>query len=172
MSNEIPIEPLTAASFEPFGEVIEVDGPATMTINRGKCHRHHDLAKLDVVDGAVGISLFNATAYDLPLTLDLVERHPLGSQAFLPMSNIPFLVIVAEDENDKPVKPRAWLSNGSQGVNYHRSTWHGVLTPLHEPALFCVVDRIGDGANLEEYTFTSPYRVVDSNHLVSSHPLL
>ena len=168
MATDIVIEPLTAAAFAPFGEVIELSGPPSVTINRGKCGRYHDLAKLDMIDGKAGISLFNGTAYALPLTLDLVERHPLGSQAFLPMSDIPFLVIVAENEDEKPVRPRAWLTNGRQGVNYHRGTWHGVLTPLHEPALFSVIDRIGDGANLEEVLLNPPYRVVDRHGLVSS----
>ena len=97
MGSEIVIEPLTATAFAPFGEVLEISGSPSVTINRGKCHRYHDLATLDFQDGNAGISLFEGTAYTLPLTLDLVERHPLGSQAFLPMSDAPFLVIVAED---------------------------------------------------------------------------
>ena len=168
-AGDITIEPLAATAFAPFGEVIDISGTPDVTINRGKCHRYNDLVTLDMIDGTVGVSLFDATAYALPLTLDLIERHPLGSQAFLPMSTIPFLVIVAEDEDDKPVRPRAWLTNGAQGVNYHRNTWHGVLTPLHEPALFSVVDRIGEGRNLDEVILIPPYRVVDTNELVSSH---
>ena len=163
---EITIEPLSRASFAPFGEVIDVSGTPDKTINRGKCHRYNDRVTLDIIEGTVGVSLFDATAYTLPLTLDLVERHPLGSQAFLPMSNIPFLVIVAENEDDRPVRPRAWLTNGAQGVNYYRNTWHGVLTPLLEPALFSVVDRIGEGDNLDEVILDPPYRIVDTNALV------
>lgn len=169
-ASDIVVERLTRSAFAPFGDVLEIDGPPTMTINRGRCGRHHDLATMDIVDGCAGVSLFEGTSYSLPLTLDLVERHPLGSQAFLPMSDAPFLVVVAEDENDKPVRPRAWVTNGRQGVNYHRSTWHGVLTPLYMPANFTVVDRIGAGANLEEVYFDPAYRVVDSNELVSRHP--
>lgn len=163
---DIVIERLTVAAFAPFGEVLEISGRPTVTINRGKCGRYHDLATLDVVDGTVGISLFDGTPYALPLHLDLVERHPLGSQAFLPMSMEPFLVVVAEDENGKPVRPRAWLTDGRQGVNYHRGTWHGVLTPLQRPARFTVVDRIGDGDNLEEVILEPGYRIVDANDLL------
>ncbi len=166
MATDIIIEPLTAGAFAPFGDVIEIAGTPSALINRGKCRRFTDLATLDIEDGKTGISLFEGTAYALPLTLDLVERHPLGSQAFIPMSDIPFLVIVAEDDSGSPTRPRAWLSNGRQGVNYHRGTWHGVLTPLREPALFTVIDRIGDGANLEEVTLNPSFRVVDAHGLV------
>ncbi|NRB02117.1 MAG: ureidoglycolate lyase, partial [Rhodobacteraceae bacterium] len=67
---------------------------------------------------------------------------------------------VAPDAGGVPGTPRAFLTAPGQGVNYHRGTWHGVLTPLHAPGLFAVVDRIGDGANLEEHVFDAPYLVV------------
>ena len=164
---DIVIERLDADAFAPFGDVIELRQTPDVMINRGLCGRHHDLVALDFIeDGRAGISLFDGTPYTLPHVLDLVERHPLGSQAFLPMSVEPFLIVVAEDENGTPVRPRAWITNGRQGVNYHRGTWHGVLTPLSRPALFTVVDRIGDGANLEEVTLAPPYRVIDMHGLV------
>ena len=166
-ARDIVIERLDAEAFRPFGDVIELRDAPDATINRGLCGRHHDLAALDFTGGGrAGISLFDGTPYALPHTLDLVERHPLGSQAFLPMTDDPFLVIVAEDEDGVPVRPRAWLTDGRQGVNYHRGTWHGVLTPLSAPARFAVVDRIGEGANLEEATLAPAYRVVDAHGLV------
>jgi ureidoglycolate lyase len=70
-------------------------------------------------------------------------------------------VIVADDLAGKPGTPRAFLTNGAQGVNLHRGTWHGVLTPLHAPGLFAVVDRIGTTPNLEEYRYPQPWRVAD-----------
>ena len=167
-AREIRIEPLEAAAFARFGDVVELrDAPTTM-INAGRCARYHDLAALDFAEGGTaGISLFDAPAYPLPHALELVERHPLGSQAFLPMSDAPFLVIVAEDADGIPARPRAWVTNGRQGVNYRRGTWHGVLTPLSTPALFAVVDRIGGtGNNLEEHRFDVPWRVVDAAGLV------
>jgi len=166
--HEIVIERLDARAFAPFGDVIELGDAPDVLINRGLCGRHHDLAKLDFIDeGRAGISLFDATPYPLPHVLDLVERHPLGSQAFLPMSIDPFLVIVAEDDDGRPVRPRAWLSNGRQGINYHRGTWHGVLTPLSRPALFAVVDRIGDGDNLHEAVLDPPFRILDRHGLIT-----
>jgi len=169
-NRDIPIERLDAHAFAPFGDVIELAGEPDVMINRGLCGRHHDLAALDFTEGGrAGISLFDGTPYALPHVLDLVERHPLGSQAFLPMSVEPFLVIVAEDEDGRPVRPRAWITDGRQGVNYHRGTWHGVLTPLVRPARFTVVDRIGPGTNLEEVTLAPPYRIIDAHDLLTRH---
>ena len=91
----------------------------------------------------------------------MVERHPLGSQAFIPMSADPFLVIVAPDEQGAPGTPRAFLTKPGQGVNYRRNVWHGVLTPLHRKSLFAVVDRVGGGNNLEEHWFSDPYHVAE-----------
>ncbi len=89
-----------------------------------------------------------------------MERHPEGSQAFLPMSAHGFLVTVAEDAGGKPGQPRAFLTEPGQGVNFHRGTWHGVLTPLKAPGLFAVVDRIGDTPNLDEFLLDPPVIVV------------
>ncbi|WP_099826292.1 ureidoglycolate lyase [Oceaniglobus indicus] len=150
MSREIKAEPLTAAAFAPYGDVLEVSGNPDKMINAGLCGRHHDRATLDFGDGRAGISIFDAQARALPHTLDLVERHPDGSQAFVPMHRNEWLVVVAPDEGGKPGTPVAFIAAPGQGVNFHRGTWHGVLTPLHAPGLFAVIDRIGDGANLEE----------------------
>ncbi len=163
MSNFIKVEPLTADVFEPFGEILEAVGDPDMVINQGLSGRYHDLARIDVAgDGArAGISLFRSEKRTLPYQLDLVERHPLGSQAFLPMTMEPFLVIVCPDEDGRPGKPRAFRTRPGQGVNYLRNTWHGVLTPLSDPGLFAVIDRIGNGSNLEEYTFDAAYTVTE-----------
>ena len=159
MSGVIKIQPLTAEAFAPFGDVLDASGAPDKIINQGLCGRHHDRAQMDFADGRAGISIFNAKPRALPLTLDMVERHPEGSQAFLPMSHQPFLVIVAPDAGEKPGQPLAFITRSGQGVNYHRNVWHGVLTPLHAPGLFAVVDRIGDGSNLQEHWFDTPYSV-------------
>ncbi len=152
----IPTEPLTAAAFAPFGDVLEASGDFRL-INDGMCQRHHDRARIDTgADARTGISIFNAVPRALPYRFDLIERHPEGSQAFLPMSEHPFLVIVATGPQ---AAPRAFLTNGAQGINLHRGTWHGVLTPLHAPGLFAVVDRIGSTANLEEFRYATPWTV-------------
>lgn len=160
MSAQVKVQPLTAEAFAPFGEVLDVTGEPDKIINQGMCGRYHDRATLDFVEGRAGISLFNAQKRSLPLTLDMVERHPDGSQAFLPMSQEPFLVIVAPDVAGKPGVPLAFVTRPGQGVNFHRGTWHGVLTPLSDAGLFAVVDRIGAGPNLEEHWFQTPFTVV------------
>ena len=152
-------EPLTVAAFAAFGDVLEIAGAPDKIINQGLCGRWHDLAKLDVADGRVGLSLFKAELRSLPYSLDMMERHPEGSQAFLPMSPDPFLVVTAPDDDGRPGAPRAFLTAAGQGVNYHRGVWHGVLAPLGGSGLFAVIDRIGDGANLEENWFDQAFSI-------------
>ena len=156
MTQDIRISPLTAEAFAPFGDVLNCNGDPDKIINAGLCGRFHDRAKVDVGDGRTGVSLFRSELRQLPYQLDMVERHPDGSQAFIPMSMDPFLVIVADTE----LSPHAFLTAPGEGINFHRGTWHGVLTPLSGPGLFAVIDRIGEGPNLEEHYFDTPYRVI------------
>ncbi len=157
MTNTITAGPLTAEAFAPFGDVLDCAGAPDKMINAGLCERYHDRARLDFEKGRAGLNLFNAQPRSLPYALDLMERHPLGSQAFIPMSEHPFLICVAGDVGGVPGAPLAFLSEPGQAINFHRNTWHGVLTPLHGPGLFAVVDRIGDGDNLQEHHFEQPY---------------
>lgn len=162
MSGPIPItaQPLTAAAFAPFGDVLEAAGAPDKIINQGMCGRFHDRAQMDFgPEGRAGLSIFEAQPRSLPYTLDMMERHPDGSQAFIPMSFDPFLIIVANDLGGKPDQPTAFLSKAGQGINLHRNVWHGVLTPLHAPGLFAVVDRIGTTPNLEEFWLEPQYVV-------------
>lgn len=157
--NEILTQPLTAEVFAPYGDVLETSGDPTVIINQGMCARYSDLAKLDFSDGRAGISIFKSEMRVIPYQLDMVERHPDGSQAFISMSQHPFLVIVADDQNGTPINPQAFVATNGQGINFHRGTWHGVLTPLHKPGLFVVIDRIGAGTNIEEHYFKTPYHI-------------
>ena len=161
MTRQILTEPMTATAFAPFGDLLDCAGDPDKLINQGLCGRYHDRASLDFTDGRAGISLFKAELRSLPYTLDLLERHPLGSQAFVPMSHDPFLVIVAPDDDGKPGTPHAFLTQAGQAINFHRNTWHGVLTPLSGTSLFAVIDRIGDGTNLQEHWLDTPYEVID-----------
>ncbi|MAI59083.1 MAG: Ureidoglycolate hydrolase [Rhodobacteraceae bacterium] len=156
---EIKALSLSKKAFAPFGDILDTQGTPDRIINHGKCERYNDLAKLDILDGPAGISLFNAVARSLPYQLNMMERHPLGSQAFIPMINEPFLITVAKDHQGHPDRPQAFLSSPGQAVNLHRNIWHGVLTPLQEPGLFAVIDRVGAGSNLEEVFFKTPYLI-------------
>ena len=153
---KLTCQPLTTEAFAPFGDVLDCAGAPDKMINAGLCGRFHDRAKLDFgPDGRAGISVFQAEPRSLPYTCDLLERHPEGSQAFIPMSQEPFLLIVADDD-DGPIKPQAFLTAPGQGINLHKGTWHGVLTPLAAPGIFAVIDRIGETPNLEEIHLSDP----------------
>lgn len=153
---EIAVQPLTSAAFAPFGDVLEIGGAPDKIINQGMCGRFHDRATMDFGPGGrAGISLFEAQPRSLPYRLDLVERHPEGSQAFVPMHENAWLVITA-DAGERPGAVHAFLAGPGQGINFYRGTWHGVLTPLHAPGRFAVIDRIGETANLEEYWYEEP----------------
>jgi ureidoglycolate lyase len=153
-------KPLTATAFAPFGDVLEATGQPDVSINAGWAGRWNDRAKLDFAeDGHGGVSMIRAAARALPYTFQLVEHHPLGSQAFVPMTQNSFLVIVAPDLGGQPGTPLAFITSPGQGINFHRGTWHGVLTPLDEPGLFVAFDWIGKRRNLVEYHYPQPYIV-------------
>jgi len=161
---QIIAQPMTAAAFAPFGDLLDASGAPDKIINRGLCGRFHDRGRLDFGPGGrAGLSIFDAQPRALPYEFDMVERHPDGSQAFIPMTQNPFLVIVAPDRDGKPDTPLAFLTAPGQAINFCRNVWHGVLTPLHAPGLFAVVDRVGDTQNLEEHWYSTPY-MVNSRH--------
>ncbi|MFO1034214.1 MAG: ureidoglycolate lyase [Hyphomicrobiales bacterium] len=143
-------EPLTAAAFAPFGEVIETAGTAPRIINQGFAKRFNDLCKVDVADegGAVNVSLFTAEPRPRPIAIKLMERHPEGSQAFIPMQNEDWLVLVCAEPRDA-VSYRLFSATGTQGVNYAKNVWHHPLL-VFSASHFLVIDRKGPGANLEE----------------------
>jgi ureidoglycolate lyase len=146
------IQPLTATAFVAFGDVIEAIDAATFSINDGQAQRFHDLATVDVGtnDGRPLISIVRSAPTRFPLTLHKVERHPLGSQAFIPLGEHPFLVIVAPTTaNDLPGKLQAFLSNGRQGINYKPGVWHHPLVSLNQTTDFLVIDRGGAGENCD-----------------------
>lgn len=160
MTNEVTTQPLTANAFKLFGEIIDTSGDPDKIINQGMCGRYHDLAQLDFTTGQAGISIFDAKARSLPFSLEMMERHPEGSQTFMPMHQNPFLIIVAHDKNGMPDTPISFISKSGQGINIYRNTWHGVLCPLHSPGLFTVIDRIGIGPNLEEHWFRKAWTII------------
>jgi ureidoglycolate lyase len=145
--------PLTAQAFAPFGEVIEIAGHESLSINQGTSQRFDDLARIDVLEagGRPMISIFRASPRALPFEVRLLERHPLSSQSFFPLHGRPFLIVVAEGRQ-RPAAQRmhAYLSSGTQGVSYRRNTWHHGLIALEQTSDFLVLDRGGPGENCEE----------------------
>ena len=160
MRRTLNIEALTRESFAPFGDVIDAEGVAHITINQGFARRCDGQAKIDVVreGGSVNVSLFTARPRPAPIEIALMERHPLGSQLFAPMQARPWLVVVCGDPRDACTY-RAFRVSGRQGVNYARNVWHHPLLVLDDDSLFLVVDRSGPGNNLEEYELGSAERL-------------
>jgi ureidoglycolate lyase len=127
-------------------------------INGGTTERFHALGHARALgEGAeVIISLFRGQPRIFPYCVDMMERHPFGSQSFHPLQNRPWLVVVAEDDNGKPGEPSVFLARGDQGINYRANVWHHPLMSLVDVSDFLVVDRGGSGNNLEEYFYTNP----------------
>ena len=149
-------EPLTRDAFAPFGDVIMLDGAHHYPINAGTTERFHDLANIDVTaeGGRALFSVFRGQPRTLPLDILLMERHPLGSQAFYPLSPRPYLVVVGKGENSCDIDSlRAFLAVPGQGINYARNVWHHPLISLGDVSDFVVIDRGGEGNNLQEVCF-------------------
>lgn len=161
MARQLDIRPLSKAAFAPFGDVIEAD-PATMKlINGGTTERFHALATAEAMgEGAsVILNIFRGQPRRFPYALDMMERHPYGSQSFSPLSGKPFLVVVADDEGGRPGEPQVFLAGAHQGVNYRANVWHHPLMSLGGVSDFLVVDRAGPGTNLEEYFYDAPFTI-------------
>ncbi|MGH6931439.1 MAG: ureidoglycolate lyase [Dongiaceae bacterium] len=145
-------QPLTRAAFRPFGDVIETEGAAHHTINDGHAERYHDLANIDCAaeGGRPLVNIFRATPWPAPVRITQMERHPLSSQAFIPLSATPFVVIVAPP-GPEPVAGdlQAFITNGKQGVNFQRGTWHHPLLARAPASDFIVIDRDGPGENCD-----------------------
>ncbi|WP_079434375.1 ureidoglycolate lyase [Zoogloea sp. LCSB751] len=146
-------QPLTREAFAPFGDVIEAsDAVRHFTINAGNTERYHDLAQIEAgPDGKVIVSIFRGQPRTLPFSVEMMERHPLASQAFIPMSGKPYLIVVAPaGAAPKAEDLRVFLARGDQGVNYATGVWHHPLLALETVCDFLVVDRSGNTPNCDE----------------------
>ncbi len=146
-------KPLTAEAFQPYGDVIEMEKADSFEINYGLTRRYHNLANIDVSDkqGKAGFSIFKAQATKLPHHVKVMEYHPLGSQLFYPICNAPFLVLLAPPSKEINIdRLELFITNGSQGVNYNKGTWHHYLMPLNKTSDFIVIDRICNDNNCIE----------------------
>lgn len=151
----IVVEPLTPQDFAPFGTVIEADPSTAVEINSGYTTRFHALAEAAVGDGHAILSIFRGRPRDLSVAM--LERHPLGSQAFVPLGGQPWLAVVAESPDLAAC--RAFHCQGNQGLQYDVNVWHHPLLVLGDTQDFLIVDRAGDGDNLEEVFFDTARRI-------------
>jgi ureidoglycolate lyase len=152
------IDKLSRTAFAEFGEVISAEGADHFPINSGTTERYHDLARVDVAesDGKPLINIFRGQPRRLPFAVTMMERHPLGSQAFIPLSRNPYLIVVSPRGDFQPQTLRAFLANSGQGVNYGKGVWHHALIVLYEVSDFIVIDRGGVGANCDERQLPHP----------------
>tara|TARA_B100001059_G_C17711561_1_gene515787 strand:+ start:50 stop:607 length:558 start_codon:yes stop_codon:yes gene_type:complete len=165
-------QPLTKEAFAPFGDVVEVpdikqrdkEDSSLIMINGGNTERYDSLANVEL-EAAGGtdnthavINIFRAqprpVSKDLAMDIEMVERHPFGSQSFHPLSGEEYLVLVADAvEEPTPENLHLFIARADQGINYHKNTWHHPVLGLNKVCDFLVVDRKGGGNNCEEYFF-------------------
>lgn len=147
-------KPLTADAFAPYGEVVDIHSAnKELSMNYGMATRYFDLAEIDVEEkgGKTCISLVKSNAIELPFSIEKMEYHPFGSQLFYPLCDAPFLILVSTPaETLDTTKLELFISDGKQGVNYHKGVWHHYLMPLNNDSQFMVVDRNGDDENCIE----------------------
>ncbi len=157
MMVKIRLQELTKEKFAPFGDVIETKGAKPILINEDTTERFHDLANIDVKteSGKTLVNIFRGQPRPHPIKIMMMERHPLGSQAFIPLKEKPYIVVVAPVSNNvNPKDLHAFRAMGNQGVNYKRNLWHHPLLTLENNHDFLVIDRGGPGENCMEKWFT------------------
>lgn len=160
----VKLETLTHDAFAPFGDVIEAaEHVQQFSINDGNTQRFHDLAAIETgEDGKAIVSIFRGQPRTLPFTISMMERHPKGSQAFIPLSNKPYLVVVAPKEaTPNATDLRLFLARGDQGVNYATGVWHHPLLGLESVVDFLVIDRKGPGDNCDVVTLEHSARIAE-----------
>lgn len=167
MRKNVQIQPLTQENFSAFGDVIEKENHDFFSINQGLTQRYHALSVAQITGDhvALGMSIFhNLCATQIPFKIDMLERHPHGSQSFIPLQQQKFIIIVALPLDQKQPNEQqiyAFLSNGKQGVTYHQGVWHHPLISLEAKSDFLVVDRIGGGQNCDVHDLVESRWVVE-----------
>jgi len=158
---ELRVGRLDRKAFAPFGDVIEADGHAAEPRNDGTAQRFGDVASIDLGGGAPSLSIFRSRARALPVEIDVVERHPLCSQLFVPLGPIPYLVVVALPTAGPVPGPLSafWVADG-RGVNYRPGTWHLPLCPVGAGGDFLTLDRAGPEANCDVHRYADADRPV------------
>ena len=154
---DIIIKPkaITKDNFSKFGDMISTENLKSLEINNGYAKRFDDIANINTSqdNGETTISIFSALKREFPMKIDMMEKHPLGSQAFMPMKETTFLAFVAPDGKKPDLKKiESFIVPPGIGINYNPGTWHFPLIST-ENMNFLVVDRKGVGENLIIHNF-------------------
>jgi len=153
-------QPLTREVFAPFGDVIQIEGSNQFEINSGYTTRVHDLIDIQLGGESARAQFSFFLGRPRPLEIKMLEKHPLGSQAFYPIEDKRWLVVVASAP--EPESVCAFWASGRQGVNYHQNVWHHPLLVI-EPQQFVIIDRGGDGHNCDEVELVTSVLIQQPN---------
>lgn len=148
----VKVKPLTRKGFAPYGDVIDKGGAWVFSTNGGQAERFHDLARVvpGRPDARTLVSIFHSRPFPLPLQILLMERHPISSQAFIPLNDRRFIVVVSNAAlQPTQVNFRGFVTNGTQGINYHPGIWHHPLITLEEGD-YLVIDHAGPGPQFDQ----------------------
>jgi len=148
----IKVKPLTREAFAPYGDVIDKGGTCVFSTNGGQAERYHDLARLvpGRADARTLVSIFHSRPFPLPIQILLMERHPISSQAFIPLNDRRFIVVVGKAAlQPTKVNCQGFVTNGTQGVNYRPGTWHHPLITMDEGD-YLVIDHAGPGPQFDQ----------------------
>ena len=146
---------ITRSNFSVYGDLISIEGVDPININAGYAKRFDDLANINTSrdEGKTTVSIFLAIKRNFPMKIDMMEKHPLGSQAFIPMKETNFITFVAPSGNKPDInKIESFIVSPGMGINYKPGIWHFPLIST-ENMNFLVVDRKGAGDNLIIYNF-------------------
>ena len=165
MVSKLTPVPLIPSSFIEFGSVLDRNLTKRIAINQSTTTRFHKMAAVRAFpsDAEIILSIFRGTNRGYPFEIKMMERHPVGTQAFFPLSDEPWLVVVAPDAGDKPDEKRlqCFLAAGDQGIQYNCNVWHHPLLILANQQDFFIVDCDTDCNNLNEYFFDKPVAQID-----------
>lgn len=153
----IHAKPISLLNFSNYGELISIADWEGMACNQGRAIRYNDIVKtIDCEDefGRIGVSIYSCQASRLPFEIQVMERHPLGSQFFMPLSEHgSYLIAVCAEQSVEPDHVEAFIVPAEFGINYHKGVWHLPIVALNQSMRFLTIDRIGSGENCEEVSF-------------------
>ena len=146
---------ISRSNFSSYGDLISPDDINQMNINEGYAKRFDNLANLDTSkdSGKTIVSIFSALKRTFPMKIHMMEKHPLSTQAFIPMKETTFLAFVAPSgESPEIDKIQSFIIPPKMGINYKPGIWHFPLIST-ENINFLVIDRKGSGDNLIIHKF-------------------